>query len=429
MKRLERHSSSIILRRASAAGLFLLLVTVVPAQAQTFTVIHSFTGPDGWLPVGGLTIDRDGNLYGTTSFGGNETGNCYSLGCGTVFRMSRHGSGWTFFDIYEFNGTDGDGPGARVVFGPNGTLYGTAGGGPGSDGVVFNLQPPASLCKSVSCPWSETVLFSFSGDNLLDLDGDLAFDAAGNIYGTAFYGGNYRDCESEGCGILYQLTQSNGVWTENIIHTFTGQADGEHPTAGVILDQAGNLYGPAEGDPNTGNSGLIFQFTPSGGGWTENVLYQFYGSAQGEYPAGGLIFDAAGNLIGTTLAGGSYGGGTVFQLSPSGNYWNFNTLYNFALGGGDEGPTAALIMDRAGNLYGATASDGAYGYGAVFELSPVEGGWSYRSLHDFTDGSDGGVPLNVVMDASGNLYGDTYFGGNRGCDVGDGCGVIFEITP
>ena len=422
--------ADLLISTAAIAVAILLLAPIgfgpLPAHAQTFSVIHSFSRSDGWYPDAGLTIDHAGNLYGTTAYGGNGTYN------GTVFKLTHHGSGWVLSELYRFNGgDDGETPGARVVFGPDGKLYGSAvSGGSGGYGVVFSLQLPASTCKSASCPWTETALFPFqlSGTGWEPI-GDLAFDAAGNIYGTTFYG-PLNNCEGEGCGVLYELTQSGGVWTESILHQFTGGTDSEFPTS-VILDDAGNLYGTAQGDPyNHLNPGLVFQFVSSGGSWTENVLHQFqFQGTDGDGPVGGLIFDAAGNLYGSTVSGGYYGAGTVYELSPSGNYWRFSSLYSFARGAAyyPEGPLDALIMDGAGNLYGATGTDGDYGQGAVFKLTPSNGGWTYTSLYDFTGGTDGSFPRNVVMDASGNLYGITTYGGNSACQAG--CGVVFEITP
>ena len=408
----------------ATAAFAIAIMFALPTRAQTFRVIHAFDISDGWYPDAGLTIDHAGNLYGTTAYGGNGTYN------GTVFKLTHHGSGWVLSELYRFNGgDDGETPEARVVFGPDGKLYGSAvGGGSAGWGVVYSLQPPASACKSASCPWTEKVLFPFQASGTgWEPIGDLTFDAAGDIYGAAFYGA-INNCEGEGCGVIYELTRSGGVWTEQIIHQFTYGADGEYPTS-VILGDDGNLYGTAQGDPNNQlKRGLAFQFVPSSGGWTENVLHQFFGM-DGAFPVAGLIFDPAGNLIGATLAGGYYGGGAVYELSPSGNSWYFSDLYSFEIGKASYpyGPLGALIMDSAGNLYGATGTDGAYGYGAVFKLTPSSSGWTYTSLYDFTGGTDGSFPRNVVMDASGNLYGITTYGGNSACQAG--CGVVFEITP
>ncbi len=411
--------------RPAGAALAIVIMFALRCHAQTFKVIHAFDVSDGWYPVAGLTIDHAGNLYGATAYGGNGAYN------GTVFKLTPHGSDWVLSDLYRFNGRDdGETPEARVVFGPDGKLYGSAiSGGAGGYGVVYNLQPPASVCKSASCPWTETVLFPFqvSGTGW-EPNGDLAFDVAGNIYGATFYGPGNNCQGEEGCGAIYELMQSGGVWTEQIIHQFTYGSDGEYPTS-VTYGKDGNLYGTCQGDPNNqAKPGLVFQFVPSGGSWTEKVIHQFQ-HIDGDILVGGLIFDPAGNLYGSTVGGGYFDAGTAFELSPSGSDWQFSSLYSFARGGADYpyGPLGALVMDSAGNLYGATGTDGVYGYGAVFKLTPSNGGWTYTSLYDFTGGSDGSFPRNVVMDANGNLYGITTYGGNSACQAG--CGVVFEITP
>jgi uncharacterized repeat protein (TIGR03803 family) len=161
-------------------------------------------------------------------------------------------------------------------------------------------------------------------------------------------------------------------------------------------------------------------------GWTENVLYIFGGFEGNRNPNSGLIFDSLGNLYGTTYVGGAGSGGTVFELTPSGGKWIFAPVYNFT---GPGGPRSSLTMDAAGNLYGTTWADGAYGNGSVFKLTASSGGWNYTSLHDFTGGSDGEAPPGgVVLDANGNLYGTTAYGGANGCGY-SGCGVVWEITP
>lgn len=409
---------------AATALATLLIVAAPSAHAQTFTVVHNFTGSDGANPWAGLTLDRAGNLYGTTAYGGNGAPPCDPSGCGTVFKLTHRGSGWVLSELYEFaGGADGATPLARVVFGPNGILYGTTLSTTPYVATVFDLRPPATVCRSVSCPWTKSVLFSFDAATGYSLTGDLTFDATGNIYGTTQYGGS-GGCNTNGCGVLYELTQSGGSWAENILYNFTGAADGGHPSSGVIFDQAGNLYGTAPSDSYDDNSlGLVFEFTPSSSGWTESVLYYFTLAGNGGGPYGGLTFDLAGNLYGTTVGGGSGNVGTVFQLSPSGNNWNWNRLYSFPRGGSG-GPYATLVRDSAGNLYGTTEADGEYGYGNVFELTPSNGGWIYTDLHDFTGATDGGNPYSsLVLDSSGNLYGTAYQGGqNNG-------GVVFEITP
>ena len=375
---------------ALAIAMALIVGATQAAQAQTFTVLYNFTGgADGAYPEAGLSIDKGGNLYGTTSLGGHTGGNCGSSGCGVVFKLSPKGSGWIFAPLYAFQGgTDGTQPEARVIFGPNGSLYGTTvrGGYRGCNhgidtcGTVFNLRPPASACKSALCPWAETVLYAFSaGSDGAYPQSEVVFDPVGNMYLST--GGDAGGCFS-GPGIIVKLTPSNGGWKETLSYGFNGGNDGFYPS-GLILDAAGNVYGVADG--GVYNSGLAFELTTSGSGWTENVLYDFRGGNDGLYPAGGLTFDKAGNLYGGTAGGGGsgcYGGlgcGTVFELTPSsGGQWTESILYSFTGPSGQStpGPTASLTMDSLGNLYGTTATGGAYGYGSAFKLTLLKGSWS-----------------------------------------------------
>jgi uncharacterized repeat protein (TIGR03803 family) len=268
----------------------------------------------------------------------------------------------------------------------------------------------------------ETVLYDFMGGG----------DQMGNIYGTTVSGGAY------GQGTVYKLTRSGGGWVESILHDFGAAGDGIQPLHNVTFDASGNLYGTTSyGGAN--NNGTVFQLVPSGSGWTENILASFSlsGSAGGA-PYAGLIIDQSGNLYGATSANapgggppnGDGSGGAVFELMPSGSGWTLKVLYSFfAAGGGYHcGPYGNLVMDAAGNLYGTTYSDGAYGYGSVFKLTPASGQWTYSSLHDFcSDGwpcSDGGLPAgDLAMDANGNLYGTAIIGGT------DTYGVVWKITP
>ena len=398
-----------------AAMFALTVVLTQPAQAQTFKVIHTFTGGgDGANPYAGLTMDQAGNLYGTASLGGGS-------GNGTVFRVSKKGSGWVFTPLYSFQGPpDGANPEARVVFGPDGILYGTTsfGGGCGGCGTVFTLKPYPTACTTALCGWQETVLYSFKGgsDGMNPTLGDLIFDKAGNLYGTTSGGGAY------GHGTVFELVPSQGGWTERVLYSFTGGSDGSQPFGGPIFDNAGNLYGTTIRGGTYG-WGTVYELTPSGSGWTVNVLYTFQGKNDGSYPFGGLVFDQSGNLYGDNWYAGQYVGGTVFKLAPSNGSWTYSVVYSLS-GSGNRGPAASLVMGGAGNLYGTTLNDGPYGSGNVFRLTPSGGGWTYTPLYDFTGGNDGGEPIcNVTFDANGNLYGTTYYGGAHGY------GVIWEITP
>jgi uncharacterized repeat protein (TIGR03803 family) len=409
--------------------MFLLLfmtLTAQPAQGQTFAVIHSFTGTDGANPFAGLTMDASGNLYGTTLNGG--TG--YN---GTVFKLRHAGSGWVLATLYSFPGGDnGSQPTAGVTIGKEGSLYGTTFSGglypcgqPSVDcGVVFNLKPPATAPRSALYSWNETLLYSFTGgaDGGYP-NGDLTFDRAGNIYGTDGWGG-YEGYGSGGA--VFELTRSGDTWTETTLYSPTNNGDGQTPSGGVIFDNSGNMYGVfVGGGPNGG--GAVYEISPSGSGWNMQYLYAFAGQSGGPAPIGGLMFDPHGNLFGTTAAGGTNGGGMVFQLVPGSSGWTFNLLYSFpspTCTTGACGPQDRLVMDGAGNLYGTTWGGGAYGFGSVFKLSPSGSGWTYASLHDFTGGSDGAkAKSNVVLDAQGNLYGTAAYGGMNGD------GVVWEITP
>jgi uncharacterized repeat protein (TIGR03803 family) len=388
------------------------------AQAQTFKVIYNFTGgQDGAYPEAGLTMDKGGNLYGTAYQGGGTNR-------GTVFKLAHKGSGWVFSPLYSFTGReDGGAPIARVVFGPNGSLYGTTefgGRNCGSGcGTVFNLKPPAAACRSALCAWTETVLYAFDGftDGANPGYGDLIFDAAGNLYGTTYFGG------SNAQGVVFELTPSNGSWTESATYIFSGSNDGANPYSGVIFDKADNLYGTTWTAGENGY-GTVFQLKPSGSSWEENTLHAFQSASDGGKPFGGVVFDSAGNLYGATSSGGSGNGGTAYELLPSNGNWSFDVIYSFTGSAYLPGSYGNLTMDAAGNLYGTTTKDGAHSAGTVFKLTPSNGGWTETDLYDFSGGSDGGVPYgSVLIDASGNLYGTASAGG------ANGYGDIWEIAP
>jgi uncharacterized repeat protein (TIGR03803 family) len=394
------------------ATLFAVTVLVCPsAQAQTFNVIHYFSGAgDGWSPEGRITIDHAGSLYGTAYYGG--TGQY-----GTVFKVSHHGSGWTLSPLFGFSGDNNVGyPGNGVVFGPDGSLYGT------TFYTVFNLKPLPTRPPTVLSPWKITTLYEFQqmSDGFITY-GDLVFDSAGNIYGVTTAGG--QDCY-EGCGLVYELTPSSGGWLKNTLYEFNG-SDGETPV-GILFDPAGNLDGVAETGGANGQ-GVIFQLSPSGNNWTESILYNFdYRGNGGFLPQAGLISDASGNLYGST-SNGPGSSGTIFELSRSNGSWVYTVLAQIP-SKYDGGPAAPLTMDAAGNLFGTINGYCQECPGAVFKLTHSGGGWTFTSLHDFTNGSDGGHPFsNVAIDASGNLYGTASVGGS-GCS-GNGCGVVWEITP
>ena len=209
---------------------------------------------------------------------------------------------------------------------------------------------------------------------------------------------------------MFALTRSSGgQWAESVLHRFVDGLDGSTPTAGVIFDKVGNLYGTTLSG-GTGDVGTVYQLTPSGSGWIESILVNF--PDDGAAPFGGLIFDQAGNLFGATIAGG-FGRpcGSVYELTPSGGAWVFTSVYIFS---GNDGPFGGLVMDASSNLYGTTFQDGEYLAGSVFKLAPSGGGWTYTDLHDFCFGSCSGgkYPMGTLApDPAGNLYGTASEGG------------------
>lgn len=396
----------------------MLVLFGVVARAQSLTVIHNFTGgSDGAYPSTGLTIDSAGHLYGTAFSGG---ANHY----GTVFFLTASGSGWNFATLHSFAaGSDGAGPMSRPLLRPDGSLYGsTSAGGTGTCftsngyhgcGIIYKISPPRG---PIGLTWSMAVLYRFNGTDGSYPQGDLTFDSSGYIYGTAVNGGSYS------WGLIYSLVPSNGAWTEDILYQARNDGDGQFPMGGVTFDNSGDLYGIMAGGGRF-NHGTVYQLARAGSGWQESTVHTFtFQGNDGAQPNGGLIKDAAGNLYGTTIhLPGS--GGSAFELTPSGGTWNDDMLSGFQ-GGIGLGPYDKLLMDSAGDLYGTTFADGAYGMGSVFKLTRTSGGWSYRSLHDFTGGRDGGNPMSaLVMDASGNLYGTASDGGQYGR------GVVFKIVP
>ena len=403
-----------------APSLFLaaLLVSVVAlqARAQTYQVIYNLTGTTGSNPPAGLAVDSSGNLYGTGSGGG-------VYGEGTVFELSPSGSAWDATVLHNFNWnpqqqtSDGANPHAAVVFGPNGSLFGTTGSGgdPQSGGTVFELSHSGGI-------WNESILHAFTfGSDGGNPFASVVFDPSGNLYGTTISGG------TSNFGVVYELSATSG-WQETVLWDFGATpGDGLNPVSNITFNLGGHIYGTTESGGLYRN-GAVYELTKYGSIWEERTLYSFKGATDGEFPVGGLIADAANNLYGTTSLGGPNGGGTVFELTPSGTTWQFHLLYAFQGNGQQTGPFGGLVMDSTGALYGTTYAD-ALGVGNVFRLAPSGGNWVYTDLHDFTDSPDGAYPVgSLVFDAHGNLYGTTGAGGSgTGCAAT--CGTVFEVTP
>ena len=401
-----------ILGLVAAAVLLTTVPLVKTAQAQTYNILYKFRGgTDGYQPSAGLTLDRAGNLYGTEPFGGSRLH-------GSAFRL-RHARNWVHTILHSFGGgNDGVGPFARIVIGPDGNLYSTTlAGGVGGCGTIFKLAMPTTARQFLVGNWTETVMYRFTNvpDGCLPGSGTIVFDENGVLYGTTNRGGVQCDPIDGGCGTVYSMIGGN----VRILYRFTGGLDGSRPSSGVIVDRAGNLYGTTVyGGPY--GFGTVYELSPSDTGWVEKVLYNFTNGNDGAEPGGGLIFDASGNLYGTTFYGGSGGGGTVFKLAPDGTFTVICSLV------GRPGPTDSLVMDTEGNLYGTTYQGGAFGYGSVFKLTPQQdGSWLYTDLHDFGV-YEGAYPKGgVILDGQGNLYGTTSSGHIEFAPHG----LVYEITP
>jgi uncharacterized repeat protein (TIGR03803 family) len=421
--------------------LLILLGVSVPARSQTQTVLYSFgsTPTDGYSPAGGLIVDSSGNLFGTTAEGSGTLCDLAEVyGCGIVYELVKSSSGYTEKVLYSFGSSspdsDGASPLAGLIMDAAGNLYGTTTYG-GSSNCLIDLGIDGcgtifELVKS-STGYTENVLYAFTGFNGAYPLAGLLMDSSGNLYGTTSNGGTY------GYGVVFELVNSSGTYAETTLYNFGGSpTDGTDPVAGLLMDATGNLYGTTSEDRGPfacglSSCGTVFELVKTSVGYNEHVLYQFTG-ADGANPQAGLIMDASGNLYGTTSSGGAYGFGTVFELINSSGSYTEKVLYSFggtAADGTD--PVANLLVDASGNLYGttkmggSTTACGGFGCGTVFELVNSSGSYAERLLHSFSGGSDGSSPAAaLVMDSSGNLYSTTDVGGSS-----LQLGTVFTINP
>jgi len=393
--------------------------------------LYSFQGgTDGRNPYGVLSFDKNGNLYGTSYYGGTAD-------YGTVFELVRSAGRWTETILWNYSGgSDGGNPDFGVTLGASGQIYVTASVGAG---LLGNYDGNASVLQLIPSDGkvNETIVTRFPLTDGAAPETDLIADSAGNFYGTTSIGGAYN------YGTVFELTRSSGgVWTDQVLYSFKSGLDfnqGASPSP-LIFDSHGNLFGETAYDGQSGR-GTVFELSPAGGGkWTVKELYTFTGGADGGQPYGGLVFDSEGNLYGTTEYGGKSSAcgvlecGTVFKLTQSSGSWSQSVLYNFT-GGATDGanPAAGLVFDQNGNLYGTTRYGAdlatcAKGCGVVFELSPASGAWTERLLYAFTNSNhDGREPAaNLIFDSLGNLYGTTAGGGT---DHVTCCGTVFELSP
>ncbi len=327
--------------------------------------------------------------------------------------------------IYSFTGgLDGSNPASQLIFDAAGNAYGTTvTGGSSNCGTVFELTP------SGGGQYQQRVLLSFdcfsTGKNPY---GGVTMDAQGNLYGTTAAGGSAGICSGDGCGVVFKLTHSGSSWTESVLYSFRDSPDAAGPGGTVVFDSAGDLLGTTP-DGGAYAVGAIFELSNNNGQWSERVIHDFTGGADGAVGSlGPLLADTVGNFYGVTELGGVNGVGTVFRITPGqGGSWQFRTMYAF-LGQPDAAfPYGGLISDSHGYFYGTTYYGGTDGAGAVFRVGPGASvnGWRDAVLYSFQGGTDGGNPTSSLVFASGKLYGTTSAGGDAGCD----CGVVFALTP
>jgi uncharacterized repeat protein (TIGR03803 family) len=430
-----KHTLSLIVQSIAAILPLTFYSAAVVAQTHELITLTDFgqTPTDGYSPQSPLVFDKAGNLYGVTQYGGGP----YDFG--TVFELTKKPDGvWARKTLYKFTGrADGGNPIGALVLDAAGNLYGTTVSGGASkaptnpgDGVVFELSPNGDGT------WTHTVPYNFLGtpDGQWPRNG-VIFDSAGNLYGTTSSGGTY------GNGSVFKLTpQQGGGWNESVIHSFDSNGT---PSYGLTIDRTGNLYGTTTGFVVNGTiTGFVFKLSPgSDGAWSYAVLHYFRNRyVDGIYLGSGVILDACGNIFGTTFDGGAYGTGTVFEI-PAGQGPNGSDkiLHSFSetLYHGGINPLGGLVFDSAGNLYGTTEVGGLYGWGKIFKMHPNgDGTWTPTDLHDFggqtyngVTGIDGKQPeASLVLDADGNLYGTTTMGGYHPGDPSNpNGGVAFEL--
>lgn len=420
-------------RKTMELALLLAVLCAIAGSAawgQSMNVLYDF-GAAGYSPGKGISMDSYGRIYGTTQYGGDD--NCDGggpAGCGVVFRFEKSGSGWIYTPLYEFTKQYSPFPMyAGVPSVANGRVYDvTFLGGEYSNGMVFDLRPGTTSAAPMTAPWAFHSDYQFTGNN----DGGgpstlspLIFDSQGDLYGAAVGGGT-----SNG-GVIYELTPAGNGWIQQVLYDFTGCADGAFPN-GIVFDNQGNMYGATAGGGSaqcgSGNGcGTIFELKPTQSGWTETTLHAFSNGVDG-CASGPLFRDPGGNLYGITTEGGpDNNGGTVWELSPASGSWRFSVLhaFNFATVS-DYGPFAPT-MDAVGNLWGVSNWGGANESGMLFRLTPSDGVWTFTDVYDFAPRGGEGAGCypegTPILDTSGDLYGVTELCGAFGE------GTLWQYVP
>lgn len=378
------------------------LIFVFPnAQSQTLTTVYSFKGvPDGQWPTSAVVIDAAGNLYGTTYNGGNSSACQPSpYGCGTIYKIDPAGNETI---LHDFSKTDGRDVFSGIIMDAAENFCGTTdGGGTFDDGTLYKFDSNHVL----------TVLVNFESNTIgATPSGGLVRDFAGNLYGTVAFGG-----PSNAGGVFKWETQGQ----LRFLHWFTGDPDGHAPEAALIRDNAAHLYGTTSLG-GVANAGTVFRLDKNG----LTILHSFTAGPDAD-PFPSLVRDTQGNLYGITegtysvLTCVEHGGcGTVFKLDAAGNE---TILHTFSGGADGSVPEAGLLRDFSGNLYGTTTRGGDFDRGTIFRISASG---KFKVLHSFTGGSEGANPsAPLVRDAAGRLYGTTFGGGAHNK------GTVFRLDP
>jgi uncharacterized repeat protein (TIGR03803 family) len=378
-------------------------LTIPAHAADRETVMFSFVRATGTQPQGQVTLDSAGNVYGAAFLGGFEQG-------GAIFELSPNGSGgWTNTDIVQCVNTLCYEPLGSMVWDSAGNLYGAG----FLFGSVFELSNVAGV-------WSVTASYDFGTTGA---PSNVVIDASGNLYGISGFGGSANK------GWVFEATPAaGGTFTVIDLYDFTGPDGAESGCcvySGVALDQFGNIYGttPSGGSSAncSGGCGVVFKLTKSSGVWTETVLHSFNGT-DGSLPQAAPFATSNGTVFGTTTTGGSAGFGDLYELTPVSGGSRYHVIHSFTGGNDGAGPNSPLVQDAAGNLYGTTPGGGSGGNGTVFEFSHASGSWHETILQAF-DGADGSSPTGVTLDSRGNLYGVTASGGPNGN------GVAYRLSP
>ncbi len=417
-----------------AAAAVLLAATQAASAAPHYTTLYQFTGgASGANPQSGLIADLNGNLYGTTSAGGNSED-----GAGTVYELTppaQQGAKWIFTRLWTFHGADGASPVGGLLMDKSGALYGTTSSGVTNNqlwGTVFKLSPPANGATKWTFEKIWTLRANHDGANP---DAGLVMDNNGALFGTTSLAGQGH---GEGWGTVFKLTppaQQGGAWIFDRLCFFPqNEVAGGQPIAPVYLAPNGALFGTAfSGGRHTGSEGDAFMLTPpqnGGTAWTRTVIARF-----GEFdadPAGGLLPGAGGVLYGTASGFGDRTPGAVYELTPPAHgatRWKTQTLFQFN-GSNGATPTGALTADGSGGFYGADFNGGAYGYGTLFHLLPPGNGnkqWSLTTLRDFKLVPDKPSAIQpnggLLLDAKGSLYGTAFQ------DTEYFSGAVFRLDP